>query len=56
MSSSLTADFPVLDFTKFKHDFQAFSEDLFAASTKWGFFILRGTGVNPDSMFDLVRG
>lgn len=53
--SSLAADFPVLDFSKFQTDFQTFSDELFAASTKWGFFVLRGTGISPDGMFDLVR-
>lgn len=53
--SSLAADFPVLDFTKFKSDFQSFSDELFAASTKWGFFVLRGTGISSDGMFGLVR-
>ncbi|KAL6246263.1 hypothetical protein RBB50_006498 [Rhinocladiella similis] len=53
--SSLAADFPVLDFTKFKSDFQSFSDELFAASTKWGFFVLRGTGISSDGMFGLSR-
>jgi len=53
--SSLAGDFPVLDYAKFQSDFQAFSDELFAASNKWGFFVLLGTGVNPDEMFDMSR-
>lgn len=48
------SNFPVLDFSKFGSDFGSFADEVFAASNKWGFFILTNHGVpNIDNMYSL---
>lgn len=50
-----TNEFPILDFSRFNTDFEGFANDIFAASNKWGFFVLTGHGVpGVGSMYDLV--
>ncbi|CVL03490.1 uncharacterized protein FMAN_15165 [Fusarium mangiferae] len=49
-------NFPILDFSKFGHDFNSFADELFKASAEWGFFILTEHGVQGvDRMFELSR-
>lgn len=40
-------NFPVLDFSKFVSDFDTLADEVFAASSSWGFFVLTNHGV-PD--------
>ena len=47
-------NFPVIDFRNIDSNLEVTNE-LFAASTKWGFFILTGHGIKGiDRMFQLV--
>ncbi|PLB53359.1 Clavaminate synthase-like protein [Aspergillus steynii IBT 23096] len=51
---STRTDFPVLDFSRYKTDFDAFARDIFMASEEWGFFILTNHNIpNVDRMYEL---
>jgi len=48
--------FPVINFGNIASNFDEVAKELFAASTKWGFFILTGHGIEEiDRMFELVK-
>jgi isopenicillin N synthase-like dioxygenase len=50
-----SAQFPVLDFSKYQTDAEDFARKLYEASSSWGFFILTGTDLEGvDELFDLV--
>lgn len=52
---SLRTDFPILNFAKHHHDEDAFAQELYDASQKWGFFLLKGSGIGQiPRMFELV--
>ena len=49
-------NFPIIDFGSIVLNFDQVAKELFAVSTKWGFFILTGHGIEGiDRMFQLVK-